>query len=410
MRKILRISSICISLIVAFLMTLTVYGNLTLPDKLYITGNSVCFGKIFTADMSSAHNSIQTASTDTDDKTNITATIKLANSIPVKTVSLQKKDRSYVIPGGELVGIKLKTDGVLIVGTETFESEIGSVSPAKEAGVEIGDVLLSVNQTSITDNSTLTQAIENSGGAPVSLTLLRDNTKITLALQPQKSIETNQYKGGLWVRDCVCGIGTLTYTDISTGSFASLGHGIYDADTKKLVPSTSGELLSAKLCGVTKGKSGAAGELSGAFGNTQYGNLRLNCDKGIYGFVTVLASNEKSIPVAFPNEVHTGSAQIITTAADGQKKCYDIKIEKTDPCSTDNKSMIIKITDNELINTTGGIVQGMSGSPIIQDGMLVGAVTHVFLNNPQKGYAIFAQTMIDTARTISKNDNMNSAA
>lgn len=410
LRKILKISSACISIIVALLMCLTVYGNITLPDRLYITDDSVLLGKIFTADVDYAPNSVQTASTGEENKAALTATVKLANTIPVKTVSLQQKERSYVIPGGELVGIKLKTEGVLIVGTETFEGENGSVSPALEAGIEVGDVLLSVNQISITDNSTLTQAIEKSDGSPLKLSLMRDNKKFTVFLQPQKSIETNQYKGGLWVRDCVCGIGTLTYTDVSTGYFASLGHGIYDADTKKLVPSTNGVLLSAKLCGVTKGKSGAAGELSGAFGNTEYGQLKLNCDNGIYGFITVLASNEKTIPVAFPNEVHTGNAQIITTTSDGQKKYYDIKIEKTDPFSTNNKSMIIKVTDEELISTTGGIVQGMSGSPIIQDGMLIGAVTHVFLNNPQKGYAIFAQTMIDTQQIIPSTDKFNTAA
>ncbi len=391
-------------------MSLTVYGNVTLPDKIYVTDNNVCLGKMFTADVDFEKISIQTANTNNENISDITATVKLANTIPVKTVALQQKERSYVIPGGELVGIKLETDGVLIVGTETFESENGTVSPAKDAGIEVGDILLSVNGKNITDNNSLTQAIEKSDGSPMNLTLERDNKQFTTTLQPQKSLETNQYKGGLWVRDCVCGIGTLTYTDISTGCFASLGHGIYDSDTKKLVPSTSGVLLSANLCGVTKGKSGSAGELSGSFGNTQYGNLQLNCDNGIYGFITVLASNEKAIPVAFASEVHTGDAEIITTTVSGEKKHYDIKIEKTDPFSTSNKSMIIKITDEELINTTGGIVQGMSGSPIIQDGMLVGAVTHVFLNNPQKGYAIFAQTMIDTAQTMQNTDNLTLAS
>lgn len=391
-------------------MSLTVYGNITLPDKLYITGNSINLGKIFTADINSEKNSIQTSNTISKTESDITATVKIANSIPVKTVALQKKERSYVIPGGELIGIKLKTDGVLIVGTETFESENGTVSPAKKAGIAVGDILLTVNEEKIKDNSSLTQAIEKSDGTPLTLKLMRDNEEFTTTLQPEKSIESNQYKGGLWVRDCICGIGTLTYTDISTGSFASLGHGIYDSDTKALVPSTSGILLSANLCGITKGKSGSAGELSGSFGSKEYGQLMLNCDNGIYGFVTVLASNDKIIPVAFANEVHTGNAQIITTTTSGEKKYYDIKIEKTDPLSTDNKSMIIKITDEELINTTGGIVQGMSGSPIIQDGMLVGAVTHVFLNNPQKGYAIFAQTMIDTAQTILETDELDLAS
>ncbi len=410
MRKIFKNVSVCISFIVVLLMSMTVYGNLTLPDKLYISGNSIQLGKIFTADIASEQNSVQAANTNEKNKSDVKATIKLANTIPVKTVSLQQKERAYVIPGGELIGIKLETDGVLIVGTETFESENGTASPANDAGIEAGDVLVSINQKKVTDNNSLTLAIENSDGSPLILTLIRDNKKFTTTLQPQKSIETKQYKGGLWVRDCVCGIGTLTYTDVSTGCFASLGHGIYDSDTKKIVPSTSGLLLSAKLCGVTKGKSGSAGELSGSFGSTQYGNLQLNCDNGIYGFITVLASNEKTIPVAFPNEVHTGEAQIITTATDGQKKYYDIKIEKTDPFSANNKSMIIKVTDEELINTTGGIVQGMSGSPIIQDGMLVGAVTHVFLNNPQKGYAIFAQTMIDTAQTILRTDELDLAS
>lgn len=400
LRKFIKVFSSITSAFLLIVLSLIIYGNIIIPDSFSVSENNLSFAKIFTAEVDFDTVSIQVSNSNYQNDESFTATVKLANTVPIKTIEVYKKERNYVIAGGELIGIKLIPQGVLIVGTEAFECETTTVSPAENAGIEIGDVLLSINGNRITNNEDLTNAIANSNGAVLELVLSRDGEEYTTTLKPEKTKGTNCYKGGLWVKDCTCGIGTLTYINVSNGTLASLGHGIYDSDTQEIVPSTSGFVLSANLSSVTKSKIGSAGELCGSLGTQEYGTLSLNCDNGIYGFITVLPDNTQLIPVAFANEVQTGKAQIITTVSNGQKKYYDIEIQKTDTSSKDNKSMVIKITDEELLNTTGGIVQGMSGSPIIQNGMLVGAVTHVFLNNPQMGYAIFAETMLDTAQTI----------
>ena len=227
----------------------------------------------------------------------------------------------------------------------------------------------------------------------------RNNKTIFLTLKPEKSTITGKYKSGLWIRDSTGGIGTLTFADIKNGTFASLGHGIYDVDTNSLLTSSGGTLYTAKLSGITKGCNGIAGELRGSIGSETLGEeVFINCENGIYGSISKNFSMEDIMPVAFNNEVKVGKAQIVSTV-NNQKTVFDIEIEKID-MNTENKNMIIKITDKELIDTTGGIVQGMSGSPIIQNDKFVGAVTHVFLNDPTKGYAILAENMLEVSDSL----------
>lgn len=410
MKKIIKIFTAILSVFSVIIMCLTVYGNFALPDSADVIGNDITFSRIYSAAFSGGGDSpVISQAENSGDSPVQTSTIKLLNTFPVKTIEMHKTSRRYVAAGGELIGIKLKTCGVLIVGTESFECAQGTVNPAAEAGIQIGDILLSIDSTAVTDNKTLTKIIENSGGKTLSLTLQRNGEEYSTGLTPRKSVVSDIYKGGLWIRDCSCGIGTLTYSDISSGTIASLGHGIYDVDTKAIVPAKSGEFTSAKLAGIKKGENGTAGELRGIIGDELYGELKINCDAGIYGNLAYAPRDCELVPVAGINEIKTGSAQIISTLSSGEKEYYDIEIEKLNR-NDSNKNMVIKVCDEDLINETGGIVQGMSGSPIIQNGMLIGAVTHVFLNNPLMGYGIFAENMLEISDSLKAGASNDSAA
>ena len=381
------------------------YAAIALPDKAMTDSDTVRFGSIFSADFDYSDYVPAAAGTSTTDISK--SKIKLFDTIPVKNINITKTERRYVFPGGELVGIRLNTDGVIVAGTEEFYSHGKKTDPAAKAGIKIGDIIVSVNGIKITSNDEFAEKIISSEGKAVSISLMRDNKLTDVELVPELSDITDMYKCGLWIRDCTSGIGTLTYTDPQTKTVATLGHGIYDSDTKKILPAFNGEIMSATLSGITKGKSGEAGEIHGMIGCEKYGNLCLNCNAGIYGMTTVNHENDTLIPVAFASEVKTGKAEIISTLDNTTKKKYEIEIERINYNENDTgKNMIIKVTDKELIGLTGGIVQGMSGSPVIQDGKLIGAVTHVFLNEPLMGYAIFAENMVN----VSDNLSLQSAA
>ncbi len=318
------------------------------------------------------------------------------NSLTVNT-NHYNNSRKTVIAGGELIGLKLKTKGVVIVGTEKFECENGMADPSAEAGILVGDIIVSIDGQEVYNNIELSTIIENSAGKTLNFNILRNGNSLCLNFTPVKSSLTGLYKGGLWVRDSTGGIGTLTYTDLESGTIATLGHGIYDVDTKELLPVDSGEVYSAKLNGVKKGTGGTAGELIGSIGSENYGEITVNCENGVYADSYYIAHSDDVYPVAYPEEITTGKAQIISTVAGNTKKYYDIEIKKIDTDS-DNKNLIVEVTDDELLDITGGIVQGMSGSPIIQNDMIVGAVTHVFLNDPTKGYGIIIENMLEAAK------------
>ena len=226
------------------------------------------------------------------------------------------------------------------------------------------------------------------------MSLLRNSKTINVTLKPEISALSGLYKGGLWIRDSTGGIGTLTFTDSINGTFGSLGHGIYDIDTGELIPTECGEVYNADLNTVIKGTNGTAGEIRGSFHGNAFGTIDVNCDNGVCGKIIDNITQSEVIPVADKNEISTGHAQIISTVNGNKKEYFDIEIEKINKTS-DNKNMIIKVIDDDLLSVTGGIVQGMSGSPIIKDGMIVGAVTHVFLNDPTKGYGIFIENMLN---------------
>lgn len=388
--------SFCITVILCFVL----YAAIALPDKAATDTDTVRFGSIFSADFD--YTDTVPAAAGTGESNVSKSSIKLFDTIPVKNINITKTARRYVYPGGELVGIRLNTDGVIVVGTEEFYSNGRKTDPAGKAGIKVGDIIVSVNGTKITGNDEFSEKLIHSDGHALNIDIMRNDKMMTVKLSPELSDITNMYKGGLWIRDCTSGIGTLTFTDPETQTVATLGHGIYDSDTKKILPALSGEIMSASLCGITKGKSGEAGEIHGMIGSEKVGKLYLNCSAGIYGKSDKQDNNKELIPVAFASEVKTGKAEIISTLDNDSKKHYEIEIERINYNENDSgKNMIIKVTDKALKGLTGGIIQGMSGSPIIQNGRLVGAVTHVFLNDPLMGYGIFAENMVNVSDNIS---------
>ncbi len=393
-RKVIRFLTLVSSLVSVVVFSLVIYGSSVLPDFIRTIGNNMNFSGIYSVTVS--ENSYLSDSTEVANFSSENTDIKLFGTIPVKKINVTKSDRKFLIPGGELVGIRLKTKGVLVVGTESFKSSGKDVSPAETAGINVGDSLIEIDGNKISSNKELAEIIAASMGNPMKMLICRNGENKELILQPEISDITGIYKGGLWIRDSTGGIGTLTYIDIEKGTFASLGHGIYDTDTNQLLPADSGELYSANLTGIKKGIAGNAGELKGVIGGNCYANINLNCDNGIFGSIFHINTDTQMIPVAVTDEIEIGKAQIISTVINDTKDYYDIEIEKIN-LNAENKNMVIKVTDDKLLETTGGIIQGMSGSPIIQNGMIIGAVTHVFLNDPTKGYGIFIDNMLDSA-------------
>lgn len=395
LKKIIKTFSIVMSFFVCIIFSLIIYGCEVLPDSIKINDYNAVFSGIYSTDGISA---VTPASANNKSNSETSASsVKLFGSFPVKDINIEEADRKYVAPGGELVGIRLKTDGVLIVGTESFETTNGEVCPAEKAGLQAGDTLISIDGKKITLNSQLSEIFAGSEGKTLNMKIVRDGKETEIKITPEKDSQTGVFKGGLWIRDSTGGIGTLTYTDISTGELAALGHGIYDVDTGALLPTLNGIFVSASLSGITKGTNGSAGELRGSLGSEYLGEIYTNCENGIYGNAAAIKNLENAIPVAFPYEIKTGPAQIISTVQGNEKCYYDIEIDKINS-SNENKNMIIRVTDKNLLELTGGIVQGMSGSPVIQDGRIVGAVTHVLVNDPTRGYGIFIENMLEAAK------------
>ena len=330
------------------------------------------------------------------------ANIMLMNSIPIKSVTLDTVQETKVIPCGTPFGVKLYTDGVMIIGISDIQTENGLVNPAKNAGIHKGDIIISINNKKISGNEDVANIVSESNGSELSVQLKRNNSEFETKLSPVKTSLDQSYKVGIWVRDSSAGIGTLTFYDPQTKSFAGLGHGICDNETGEILPLAKGDIVNAEIDGVIKGAPGAPGELKGYFcENGSIGVLKSNSQAGIYGSLNCCPIENESIPIAMKQQVKPGDAKILTTIDGKEPSYYDISITHVDYNeNTPTKNMIISIKDDSLINATGGIVQGMSGSPIIQDGKLVGAITHVFVNDPTKGYAIFSENMLTNSNAI----------
>lgn len=333
-----------------------------------------------------------------------TVDLKLFGVIPIKSAHVSRVETQLVTPGGTPFGIKLFTKGVLVIDVSSIETASGSICPAEAANIKKGDIIESVAGKAITSNEEIGEIIAQSGGNPVNIRYIRGGQTLQTKLTPVASKSDGIYRGGIWVRDSSAGIGTITYYDQASGNFAGLGHGICDTDTGEIMPLSNGDVCPVKINSVKRGEIGSPGELRGSFtSNTPIGSLTLNNEAGIYGSLEEAPNQLDPVPIKLKQEVCTGPATILCTLSSGKLEEYDILIEKVDlNPRTMTKNMMIRVTDEELLAQTGGIVQGMSGSPILQDGKLVGAVTHVFVNSPTKGYGIFIENMLNYSNKLGK--------
>lgn len=326
--------------------------------------------------------------------------------INLKTITANVIENTKVIPLGNLIGLKLYTDGVLVVGMSEIKGEDNKIyKPYEDAGIEQGDSIIEINDIEVTTTQELIECVSKCKGEIIDITYIKDGNILETQIKPVKTSD-NTYKIGLWVRDAEAGIGTATFFDKSTNSFAALGHGIQDIDTKELVDISSGEFITTQILNIDKGKKESPGKIEGTIEDCRrIGEIYSNTNFGIYGNSTNInelnISGLQEVEVASRNQIEIGKATLICTLEDGIRKEYELEIQKTYINNNENnKSMIVKITDEELLEKTGGIIQGMSGSPILQNGKLIGALTHVFVSDPTKGYALFADTMINQMRNI----------
>ena len=305
---------------------------------------------------------------------------------------------SEVVPVGRAAGIKLAADGVMVVRLSGVQTEVGMVYPAKQAGLAEGDMILTANDKTVDSNEALQKAVAAADGGAVSLAIKRSGEAKTVEVHPVQDTG-GSYKIGVMVRDSMAGIGTITYVDPATGRYGSLGHGICDTETGVLLPLATGSVTEAEVTDVKRGESGDPGELHGSFNQQKdMGTVTKNTASGIYGVLTddTYFKSLASVPVAAPGEVKVGPAQVLCNIEGEQTVTYDVEIAKVYGENDElGRCMLLHVTDPALLEKTGGIVQGMSGSPVLQNGKLIGAVTHVLVNDPTRGYAIFIENMLD---------------
>lgn len=331
--------------------------------------------------------------------------LDLFGTIPVKEINVNVIERTKVIPCGDLIGVKMYTPGVLVVGMSEIEGKDNvKYKPYQNSGIKEGDMIIEINKRKISNTDELVKSVNASKGKSIEIKYVRDDeTKITNIMPVQST--SDEYKIGLWVRDATAGVGTLTFYEPKTQNFAALGHGIVDSDTGGIFNIANGELVKSNLVSIKKGEKNNPGEIKGAIDSSRsIGQIYKNTNLGVYGNVSkvdnINITGKKEYDVALRSEIQTGSAQIICELEPGKKDYYNIEIEKIYTSNNyDNKSMLIKITDERLINKTGGIIQGMSGSPIIQNDKFIGAITNVLVSDPTTGYAIFGDLMVKQMRS-----------
>ena len=320
--------------------------------------------------------------------------------LPLKEVTISVLPERVLIPGGHSIGVRMNVKGVLIVGLEEIETPEGKfINPGLDAGLQIGDNILEINGTKV-NNAAEVRQIVNKIKNDVRLKVKRKDDMMNIKLTPVESADDNLYKIGVWVKDKTAGIGTLTFYDPSNNTFGALGHAITDPETGTVLSVAQGELLNSRVESVKQGKAGNPGEIKGIFyeADKPLGQLTKNTDYGIFGKTYSEIKNpiyQQPLQIGYQSEIKKGPAYILTTLEGDKVEKYSIVIEKINRQSkASTKSMVIKVTDKRLLDKSGGIIQGMSGSPIIQNNKIIGAVTHVFVNDPQKGYGIFIEWML----------------
>lgn len=326
-------------------------------------------------------------------------TFSLLGLIPVHETRVNVVEERTLIPGGQAVGVALKTRGVLVVS-----------DAAKGRALRAGDVILSADGKNVESTKALSEQVGTAQTDTVRLEVLRGGQTITVDAHAEPDPSDGRRKLGVWVRDSTAGVGTLTYIDPANQAYGALGHAIVDADTGRLLAAREGAILHASIVGVTKGQSGKAGELKGNFlkAGEQIGSLMENCEYGIYGVLDDMPENllyPQGLRAGARSAVHTGTASIIATVdADGPQE-YGVEIVRCFAQSEPSqKGMILRVTDERLLEKTGGIVQGMSGSPILQDGWIIGAVTHVYLSDATQGYGMYIEWMLEKSDAMDASE------
>ncbi len=393
-------------LLLLFLLILYSYVcNITLlPDSYIIMqGESLNIYTLIGLSLQSKKDTLQAVSTinQSYEVGKVDLSLKLFDLFSVKNISVNVIPKTTVVPVGSAIGMKLYTDGVLVVGM----SEIEGKRPYENSGIQEGDRIIQIDQNEIDSTEDLIDVVNNSKGNSVSIQYVHNEETITTSITPVKN-QDNEYKLGLWVRDAAAGVGTLTFYEPDSKMFASLGHGILDVDTSSLIKIENGELVTTNILSITKGKKGEPGEIRGTIETgMDIGDISKNTSFGVFGILNkpsyISVSQEDEMEVALRNEIKTGKAEIICELENGKREHYDIEIQKVFVNNNqDNKSMLIKVTDKNLLDKTGGIIQGMSGAPIIQNGKFIGAVTHVLVNDPTLGYGVFADMMLKQMKEV----------
>ena len=404
-------------LFILFLLILYVYiASITLIPKhiIIFEGENLKIPTLFGINLSNNNSSnfnfgdsdtVQTVTNLNDKKINqvgqINLSLNLFDKIPLKQIDVDVIKKAKVIPLGNAIGLKLYTKGVMVVGM----SEIEGKKPYEMSGIKEGDLIIEINEKEINKTDDLIRNVNESKGGKLDIKYVRGEETKETSITPIKTSE-NEYKLGLWVRDAAAGVGTATFYEPETKSFCALGHAITDIDTGEIVTIANGELISTNIVSITKGKKGTPGQIKGLIDSAEkLGDIQKNTAFGLYGKMTdynrLNINAEDEMEVALRDEIKEGDAEIWCELEDGKKEKYSIKIEKIYVGNShDNKSMKIRITDDRLIEKTGGIVQGMSGSPIIQNGKFIGAITHVLVQNPVEGYAVFGDMLIKQLRDV----------
>ena len=389
-------------LTIFFLFILYMYvANVTLiPENIIVLRNENL--KFNSMPGISFKESMKTFSLDNETKMESSLEINLFENINLRNVNLTTLEEIEVVPVGKIVGLKLYTNGVLVVGMTEIEDESNNlVKPYEKTDIKEGDMIIEINGEEIDDIQDLKNTVNKTSGKQSEIKLLREGKSIVVSnIKPVKSFN-NEYKLGLWVKDAATGVGTMTYYEPETKKFALLGHGITDADTNSLIYIDSGELVTSKVVSVKKGESGNPGEIRGTILKQKtIGNVEKNSSFGVFGVLNDLTSlnidTSKRYKIALRNEIQEGKAKILCSTDDTNKVDeYEIEIEKIyKENDSNNKSMLLRITDEKLIEKTGGIIRGLSGAPIIQNNKFIGAITNVLVSNPEIGYGIFADLMI----------------
>lgn len=325
---------------------------------------------------------------------------KLFNLFNIKNLKVNVIEPDRYFAGGDSLGFSLQSKGVILIGGNFIVTHSGIARPFEESGLKSGDIITAIDGNEVNNVSDISEILRFHDGGELKINGIRNGEEFESTITPALDSLTDSYKLGLWVKEDAVGIGTLTFINITTGRFGSLGHAITDVDSGNIIKVSGGDIYEGKILGIKKGENGRAGELIGTYKrDDKIGIVDKNCEYGVYGYfddAKEYLEGRSSIDIGGRISVNPGKAQILTCLDGENIEKFDIEIIKTNFQSTCNeKSMVLKITDKNLIGKTGGIVQGMSGSPIIQNGKLVGAVTHVFVNDPTKGFGIYIDWMLE---------------